>query len=104
MPQDTPYNWLNKTANLLPIVLVALRGEVHQQWAESVSGCSASAGAISLGQALYKLNTLLSFLSWMYRRHVYTDATKLTPEFIKRKHQLTQQPGPDLPCICYREP
>jgi len=32
----------------------------------------------------------------MYR-HVYTDATKLTPEFIKRKHQLTQ-PGPDLPC------
>lgn len=46
-----------------------------------------------IGQALYKLNTAPSFLSWMYRRHVYTNATKLTPEFIKHKHQLTQQPG-----------
>jgi pimeloyl-ACP methyl ester carboxylesterase len=46
-----------------------------------------------IGQVLYKLNTTPSFLSWMYRRHVYTDATKLTPEFIDRKHQITQQPG-----------
>lgn len=46
-----------------------------------------------IGQALYKLNTTPSFLSWMYRRHVYTDATKLTPEFIESKHQITQQPG-----------
>jgi pimeloyl-ACP methyl ester carboxylesterase len=46
-----------------------------------------------MGQALYKLNTTPSFLSWMYRRHVYTDATKLTPEFIDRKFQITQQPG-----------
>ncbi|MFM7447601.1 MAG: alpha/beta fold hydrolase [Leptolyngbyaceae cyanobacterium] len=45
-----------------------------------------------LGQFLYKLNTTPSFLSWMYRRHVYTDATKLTPEFIQRKHQMTQRP------------
>jgi pimeloyl-ACP methyl ester carboxylesterase len=46
-----------------------------------------------IGQALYKLNTTPSFLTWMYRRHVYADATKLTPEFIDRKHQITQQPG-----------
>jgi pimeloyl-ACP methyl ester carboxylesterase len=46
-----------------------------------------------LGQVLYKLNTTPSFLSWMYRRHVYTDAKKLTPEFIEHKHQITQQPG-----------
>ncbi|XHX75894.1 MAG: alpha/beta fold hydrolase [Stenomitos frigidus ULC029] len=46
-----------------------------------------------LGQGLYKLNTAPSFLSWMYRRHVYIDASKLTPEFIDRKHQITQQPG-----------
>jgi pimeloyl-ACP methyl ester carboxylesterase len=46
-----------------------------------------------LGQVLYKLNTTPSFLSWMYRRHVYTDATKLTPEFIEHKHRITQQPG-----------
>jgi hypothetical protein len=46
-----------------------------------------------LGQLLYKLNTLPSFLKWMYRRHVYVDATRLTPEFIDRKYQITQQPG-----------
>jgi pimeloyl-ACP methyl ester carboxylesterase len=46
-----------------------------------------------LGQVLYKLNTTPSFLSWMYRRHVYTDAKKLTPEFIQHKHQITQQSG-----------
>lgn len=46
-----------------------------------------------VGQALYKLNTTPSFLSLMYRRHVYVDAAKLTPEFIERKYQVTQQPG-----------
>ena len=46
-----------------------------------------------LGHVLYKLNTTPSFLRWMYRRHVYTDATKLTPEFIERKHKITQQSG-----------
>jgi hypothetical protein len=46
-----------------------------------------------VGQALYKLNTTPSFLSWMYRRHVFTDTTKLTPEFIAEKWQTTQQPN-----------
>ncbi|MFH7030617.1 MAG: alpha/beta fold hydrolase [Heteroscytonema crispum UTEX LB 1556] len=46
-----------------------------------------------LGQALYKLNTTPSFLSWMYRRHVFVDAAKLTPSFIQQKWQTTQQPG-----------
>lgn len=46
-----------------------------------------------LGQALYKLNTTPSFLRLMYQRHVYTDATKLTPDFINQKWQITQQPG-----------
>ncbi|MEA5618218.1 alpha/beta hydrolase [Cronbergia sp. UHCC 0137] len=46
-----------------------------------------------LGQALYKLNTTPSFLSWMYSRHVFTDAAKLTPDFITQKWQSTQQPG-----------
>lgn len=43
------------------------------------------------GQALYKLNTTPSFLSWMYRRHVFTDTAKLTPEFIAEKWQTTQK-------------
>jgi pimeloyl-ACP methyl ester carboxylesterase len=46
-----------------------------------------------LGQFLYKLNTAPSFLSFMYRRHVYVDATKVTPDFIQNKWQVTQKPG-----------
>jgi pimeloyl-ACP methyl ester carboxylesterase len=46
-----------------------------------------------IGQFLYQLNTTPSFLGFMYRRHVYTDASKLTTDFMTRKRQLTQQPG-----------
>lgn len=46
-----------------------------------------------VGQALYKLNTTPSFLTWMYRRHVFTDDAKLTPSFIEKKWQTTQKPG-----------
>ncbi|MBW4654759.1 MAG: alpha/beta fold hydrolase [Kaiparowitsia implicata GSE-PSE-MK54-09C] len=46
-----------------------------------------------LGQALYALNTTPSFLKWMYGRHVYTDVERLTPDFIHKKHAITQQPG-----------
>jgi pimeloyl-ACP methyl ester carboxylesterase len=46
-----------------------------------------------LGQFLYQLNTTPSFLAFMYRRHVYADASTLTPEVLKQKRQLTQQPG-----------
>jgi pimeloyl-ACP methyl ester carboxylesterase len=46
-----------------------------------------------LGQFLYQLNTTPSFLSLMYRRHVYADASKLTPALLVQKRALTQQPG-----------
>lgn len=46
-----------------------------------------------LGQFLYKLNTAPSLLSFMYRRHVYADAAKVTPDFIQSKWQVTQKPG-----------
>ena len=46
-----------------------------------------------VGQILYKLNTLPSFLNWMYRRHVFVDAARLTPSFIEKKWQTTQKPG-----------
>jgi pimeloyl-ACP methyl ester carboxylesterase len=45
-----------------------------------------------IGQALYGLNTLPAFLKFMYRRHVYVNANRLTTEFIGQKHQTTQQP------------
>ncbi|NJK65374.1 MAG: alpha/beta hydrolase [Microcoleus sp. CSU_2_2] len=46
-----------------------------------------------LGQFLYKLNTAPSFLRFMYRRHVWADAAKVTPDFIQNKWQVTQKPG-----------
>ncbi|MBF2065476.1 MAG: alpha/beta hydrolase [Calothrix sp. C42_A2020_038] len=46
-----------------------------------------------VGQLLYKLNTAPSFLSWMYRRHVYVNVNKLTPDFIEHKWRNTQKPG-----------
>lgn len=46
-----------------------------------------------LGQFLYQLNTTPSFLAFMYRRHVYSDPSTLTPTILNQKRQLTQQPG-----------
>ncbi len=46
-----------------------------------------------IGQFLYYLNTTPSFLRFMYRRHVYVDQTKLTPDFITHKRQITQHQG-----------
>ncbi len=46
-----------------------------------------------LGQALYGLNTRPSFLKWMYRRHVFVDATQLTPDYLAQRHQNTQKTG-----------
>jgi pimeloyl-ACP methyl ester carboxylesterase len=46
-----------------------------------------------IGQTLYYLNTTPSFLRLMYKRHVYVDETKLTPEFIAKKHEITSKNG-----------
>lgn len=46
-----------------------------------------------IGQGLYYLNTTPSFLRFMYKRHVYVDQSKLTPEFIAIKHQITSKEG-----------
>ena len=46
-----------------------------------------------LGQFLYYLNTTKGFLLRMYSGHVYSDQTKLTPEFINEKQKITQKGG-----------
>jgi pimeloyl-ACP methyl ester carboxylesterase len=46
-----------------------------------------------IGQTLYYFNTTPSFLRLMYKRHVYVDETKLTPEFIAQKQQITSKNG-----------
>lgn len=45
------------------------------------------------GQFLYGLNTTPSFLAFMYRRHVYADPQKLTPDLLNQKRQITQRSG-----------
>ncbi|BBD59414.1 hypothetical protein NIES2109_21980 [Nostoc sp. HK-01] len=45
------------------------------------------------GQALYQANTTKGFLRLMYGRHVYADQSRLTPEFIEQKQQITRQSG-----------
>ena len=46
-----------------------------------------------LGQALYKLNTTESFISLMYRRHVYVKPDSLSPTRLEQKLQTAHQPG-----------
>ncbi|MBU7587222.1 MAG: alpha/beta fold hydrolase [Nostoc sp. TH1S01] len=46
-----------------------------------------------IGQGLYQANTTKGFLRLMYGRHVYADQSRLTPEFIEQKQQITRQPG-----------
>lgn len=46
-----------------------------------------------LGQFLYFLNTRGKFLKFMYRRHVFAQTSKLTPEFLAQKQRITQKRG-----------
>ncbi|MEO0406628.1 MAG: alpha/beta hydrolase [Cyanobacteria bacterium P01_A01_bin.135] len=57
------------------------------------SGVEAMVRSPLLGQALYGLNTQPAFLKWMYRRHVFVDEQRLTPDYIQQRHESTQQLG-----------
>lgn len=46
-----------------------------------------------LGQTLYYLNTRPAFLEWMFRRHVFADPERLTPELITERYEGTQKAG-----------
>ncbi|GAB4227618.1 MAG: alpha/beta fold hydrolase [Elainellaceae cyanobacterium] len=46
-----------------------------------------------IGQFLYFLNTLPPFLSWMYRRHVFADASHVTRSLIAQKGRVTRKWG-----------
>lgn len=79
------------------LVLVAptWRGPLAVMGAPAVmrTGVRALVRSPLLGQALYGLNTRPAFLKWMYRRHVFVDEAKLTPDYIEQRHQGTQKPG-----------
>jgi pimeloyl-ACP methyl ester carboxylesterase len=46
-----------------------------------------------IGEALYRLNTLRSIIGLMYRRHVYSDASLITPAFVAKKQGVARRPG-----------
>jgi pimeloyl-ACP methyl ester carboxylesterase len=62
----------------------------HKPWLKSIRDLISTP---AIGQFLYQLNTTPGFLKLMYRRHVYVDATKLTPDFINHKRKITQKSG-----------
>jgi pimeloyl-ACP methyl ester carboxylesterase len=50
-------------------------------------------GTPIIGEALYRLNTLRSVIGLMYRRHVYSDASRVTPAFVAKKQNVARRPG-----------
>jgi pimeloyl-ACP methyl ester carboxylesterase len=46
-----------------------------------------------LGQALYTLNTRPGFLKWMMQRHVFVEPERITPDLLRQKWGMTQQPN-----------
>jgi hypothetical protein len=50
-------------------------------------------GTPVIGAAVYRLNTLRCVIGLMYRRHVYSEATRITPASVERKQDVARRPG-----------
>jgi pimeloyl-ACP methyl ester carboxylesterase len=50
-------------------------------------------GTPVIGEALYRLNTLRPVVSLMYRRHVYSEASRVTPAFVAKKQHVARRSG-----------
>jgi pimeloyl-ACP methyl ester carboxylesterase len=50
-------------------------------------------GTPLIGKALYDLNTLRPVIGLMYRRHVYSEAGRITPAFVAKKQEMARRPG-----------
>jgi pimeloyl-ACP methyl ester carboxylesterase len=61
-------------------------------------------GTPVIGEALYRLNTLRSVIGLMYRRHVYSEASRVTPVFIAKKQGVARRPGARFASValCHR--
>jgi hypothetical protein len=58
-------------------------------------------GAPVIGAALYRLNTLRSVIGLMYRRHVYAEASRITPVFVAEKQNLAPRPGARFASVAF---
>ncbi|MBO0738854.1 MAG: alpha/beta hydrolase [Alphaproteobacteria bacterium] len=50
-------------------------------------------GTPVIGEAIYRLNTLRSVIGLMYRRHVYSEASRVTPAFVAKKQDIARRRG-----------
>jgi pimeloyl-ACP methyl ester carboxylesterase len=58
-------------------------------------------GTPVIGEALYRLNTLRSVIGLMYRRHVYSEASRVTPVFIAKKQGVARRPGARFASVAF---
>jgi pimeloyl-ACP methyl ester carboxylesterase len=54
-----------------------------------------------IGEALYRLNTLRSVIGLMYRRHVYAEASRVTPAFVAKKQNVARRPGARFASVAF---
>jgi pimeloyl-ACP methyl ester carboxylesterase len=58
-------------------------------------------GTPVIGEALYRLNTLRPVIGLMYRRHVYSEASRITPAFVARKQAVARRPGARFASVAF---
>lgn len=58
-------------------------------------------GAPVVGEALYRLNIHPRIIRMMYRRHVYADATQVTPAFVATKRGFACRPGARFASVAF---
>jgi pimeloyl-ACP methyl ester carboxylesterase len=58
-------------------------------------------GTPVLGEALYRLNTLRSVIGLMYRRHVCSEASRVTPVFIAKKQGVARRRGARFASVAF---
>lgn len=64
-------------------------------WARSLIGTPV------IGEALYRLNTLRPVIGLMYRRHVYSEVSRVTSAFVAKKQAVARQPGARFASVAF---
>ncbi|HYZ40400.1 MAG TPA: alpha/beta hydrolase, partial [Stellaceae bacterium] len=54
-----------------------------------------------VGEALYRLNTLRPVIGLMYRRHVYSEADRITPAFVAKKQDVARRRGARFASVAF---
>ena len=58
-------------------------------------------GAPVIGEALYRANTHPRVIAMMYRRHVYADGSRITPDFVANKRGHACGPGARFASVAF---